>query len=44
VMATVGTSRTSSATKPRLNLRYAWDHFPVGRLNDTQASTFSIFS
>jgi len=29
VMATVESSRTSSATKPWWNLRYAWDHCPV---------------
>jgi len=42
VMATVESARTSSATKPWWNLRYAWDHCPVASSNDTQASASSL--
>jgi len=41
-MATIESSRTTSATKPWWNLRYAWDHCPAGRSNYAQASASSL--
>ena len=41
VMATLVSLRTSSETKPWWILRYAWDHCPVRRSKDAQASASS---
>jgi len=45
VMATVGSARTTSATKPWWNLRYAWDHCLVGSFSFlTDGMTFLSIS